>query len=75
MKGVYRYVDTCGEVTLLLIVGTPFEYNRGRPETTLVPGLVLFSEVSYHKPGTVKNFATVCIKPFASEEKSGTTNS
>lgn len=73
MNGVYREVSTCGEVTLLLIVGTPFEYNRGRPETTLVPGLVLFSEVSYHKPGT--NFATVCIKQFASEEKLGTTDS
>jgi len=60
---VHKWSSTLGEEVLVLPVGEPEEYNVGRPETALIPCLVLCSEIATHHVGQVMKFAVVTLKP------------
>lgn len=63
-EGVVKYVSTVGEVVLAVIVGQGELYNAWDPDTLLVPCLILYSEVSYCVPGTVKKFGAGTIRSY-----------
>lgn len=60
---VHKWSSTIGEEVLVLPVGEPEEYNSGRPETALVPCLVLCAPARPHHVGLVLKFAVVTLKP------------
>jgi hypothetical protein len=66
MTGPHRWLSMIGEEVIVLPIAEPYEYNVGKPDTTLVECLVLYSEHSGSKPGDCRKFAVSNLTSFAS---------